>query len=243
MDHSDFQAYGDQVFEVLNKFRTTQQATMELAAKAIVKAYLDKKRFLIFGSGHSHMIAEEFYARAGGLAFVTMMIQNELTLTDHPMKSTHFERVEGLGQAYFELYHLEAGDVLLIASNSGRNPLPVELARLAHEAGVTVIAFTNASQVKQVTSRHSSGKNLDAYANLILDNCGAYGDAGYELPNGQRMGSTSTVVGAFMAQALSIMIAQDLLDRGLELPVFRSSNLDGADEDNKRLFERFCRMY
>jgi len=57
------------------------------------------------------------------------------------------------------------------------------------------------------------------------------------------MGASSTIVGAFMAEAVSILVAIKIKALGLDLPVFRSSNLDGADDHNKQLMERFCKMY
>ncbi len=237
-----FNAYSDQINALLKTFQATQAKTLDQAADLIVKAYQAHKRFLVFGSGHSHMISEEFYARAGGLAYVTPVLQSELTLTDHPMKSTLVERTLGMAKVYFDLYHMEAGDVLLIGSNSGRNAMPIELARLAKEKGLSVIVFTNVAQTKTISSRHPSGKNLDAYADLLIDNCGAYGDAGFDLGDGIMMGSSSTITGAFMAQSISILVASKIKALGLELPVFRSSNLDGADDHNKQLMERYCKM-
>lgn len=238
-----FDAYSSKINALLDQFQRTQFPNLDEVSDKIVEAYRNHKRFLVFGTGHSHMMAEEFYARAGGLAFITPMLQNELTLTDHPMKSTMIERTEGMAKVYFDLYHLEAGDVLMIASNSGRNPLPVELAKMANEAGLTVVAFVNASQAKVIGSRHSSGKNLDVYAHYVIDNCGEFGDACFDIGDGLKMGSSSTIIGAFMAQSLSILVAKKIKDLGLEIPVFKSSNLDNADDTNKALFERFCKMF
>lgn len=236
-----FSAYADQINLTLKTFQSTQGDNLDQSATLIVKAYQEHKRFLVFGSGHSHMIAEELYARAGGLAYVTPILQSELTLTDHPMKSTLIERTEGMAAVYFDLYHMEKGDVLLICSNSGRNALPIELARLAKEAGLSVIAFTNAAQTKVIASRHSQGKNLDHYADLIIDNCGAFGDAGFDIGDGVMMGSSSTIIGAFMAESLSILVATKIGALGLEIPVFKSSNLDGADDHNKQLMKKYCK--
>lgn len=238
-----FSAYSDQINQVLNRFQSTQGDLVNEAAELIVEAYKAHKRFMVIGSGHSHMIAEEFYARAGGLAYVTPILQTELTLNDHPLKSTMIERTESMARVYFDLYHMEKGDVLLVCSNSGRNAMPIELARMAKENGLTVIAFTNVSQTKKISSRHSMGKNLNEYAHVVIDNCGAYGDAGFDIGNGIKMGSSSTIVGAFMAESLSILVATKIKALGLELPVFRSSNLDGADDHNKQLMDRYCKMY
>lgn len=236
-------AYYDQINQVLKTFEETQGVRLEAASNLIVEAYLSKKRFFVFGSGHSHMVAEEFYARAGGLAYVTPILQNELTLTDHPLKSTFIERTLDMAKVYFELYHMEKDDVLLISSNSGRNALPIELAKMAKEAGLKVIVFINEKQSKQISSRHPLGKNLAEYADITIDNCGAWGDAGFDLGDGVMMGSSSTIIGAFMAQSLSIMVASKIKALGGEVPVFRSSNLDGADQYNKALLDRFCKTY
>lgn len=241
--HETVTAYQTQLVDRLNRFFVTQQAVMVEAAKIIAEATQNQKRFLVFGSGHSHMIAEEFYARAGGLATVTPMLQNELMLTDHPLKSTLIERTLAMASVYAELYHLEAGDVILIASNSGRNALTVELARLAKASGLTVIAFTNLEQSQTVRSRHPSGKQLIDYADLVIDNCGAIGDAGFDVGQGLMMGSSSTVIGAAMAQTLSILIALNYKHANQAIPVFRSSNLDGADADNAVLMKRYTRQY
>ena len=236
-------AYTASVVSMLERFSVSQADVLTASAQRIVEAHRQGQRFLVFGTGHSHMVAEEFYSRAGGLAFVTPMLQNELTLTDHPFKSTLIERTLGMASVYFELYHPQAGDVLLIASNSGRNALPVELAKLAKAAGVFVIAFTNLEQSKTIPSRHPEGKNLYHYADLVIDNCGAYGDAGFDLGDGIVMGSTSTIIGAFMAQSLSILIAQELKSQGLDVPVLRSGNLDGSDAINKAIKERYFKSF
>lgn len=241
--HSNFDSYCEQINLTLEKFQTTQKKALEDAAEKVVEAYVAKKRFLVFGTGHSHMVAEEFYARAGGLVYVTPILQNELTLTDHPMKSTLIERTQAMANVYFDLYHFEAGDVILLASNSGRNSMPIELAKLAKEAGLTIIVFVNVEQTKHIKSRHPLGKNLDSYADILIDNCGAYGDAGFDIGDGLMMGGSSTIIGAFMVQSLSILIATKIKNLGLDIPVFRSSNLDGADEYNTKLMNKYCKIY
>ena len=82
-------------------------------------------RLYVFGSGHSHLIAEELYIRAGGLALVHAILPPEMMLNTMPTKSTLLERLEGYAPALIELYHVEANDTLLIISNSGRNAVPV----------------------------------------------------------------------------------------------------------------------
>ena len=114
--------------ETIRQLQDTQTDKIKQASIVIAKAHIEGHKFLVSGSGHSHTVAEELYGRAGTLAFTTPILTPELTLTDHPTKSTHLERLEGYAKILAELYHISSGDVVLIASNSGRNPYPVELA-------------------------------------------------------------------------------------------------------------------
>lgn len=47
-----------------------EEKSIDKATELIFDSCKDGGRFYIFGSGHSHMVAEEIYIRAGGLAYV-----------------------------------------------------------------------------------------------------------------------------------------------------------------------------
>ena len=166
--------------------------------------------------------AEELYGRAGGLAFIIPMLTSELTLVEHPTKSTYIERLPGYAGILFELYGCDKGDVLLIASNSGRNAYTVEMALLAKEKGCTVVAVTNLTHSSQSTSRHSSGKLLKDIADIVIDNCGGLGDAAYHVAGVEetmalRLPRSPMPV---IAQAFSVKVAEVLHEKGIEVPVF-----------------------
>ncbi|WP_236911772.1 SIS domain-containing protein [Clostridium sp. Cult1] len=61
------------------------------------------------------------------------------------------------------------GDIIVIVSNSGRNAVPVEMAMLAKEKGIYVIALTSLKHSQSVESRHESGKRLFELADLVID--------------------------------------------------------------------------
>lgn len=111
----------------------------------------------------------------------------------------------------------------------------------AKDAGATVIAITNLSYSKSVSSRHPSGKRLCDLADIILDNHGEIGDAAVAV-NGmeQKVSPTSTVVGATMLNAIVAALVQKLVDGGMaHPPIFYSANLDGGDELNRTLYEEY----
>lgn len=136
-----------EVFEVgldiIKKIQETQSEKLEQTGHLMAQAFMDGHKFFVSGSGHSHTMAEEMYARAGGLAFVVPILTSELTMTEHPTKSSHIERLPGYAKILAELYGISCGDVVLIASNSGRNAYPIELALEAKSRGAHVVAITS----------------------------------------------------------------------------------------------------
>lgn len=87
----------------------------------------------VLGTGHSHMISEELFYRAGGPLFVNPILEPGLMLHENPMKSTRLERLPGFATAILDGIEFNPNDVFLIISNSGRNPVPVEAAYYAME--------------------------------------------------------------------------------------------------------------
>lgn len=229
---------------VVEKIKNTQKENITEAGKMIADAHMNGKTFYVSGSGHSHSVGEELYGRAGGLAFTVPIMTSELTLTEHPTKSTFIERLEGYASILAELYKVSEGDVVLIASNSGRNAYPVELALEAKKRGANVIAMTSMAHTSQVTSRHHSGKRLFEVADIVIDTCGQAGDAatyleGIDIP----ILPTSSIANAFICSALSAQIVAHLHRNGHEVEVFVSANIDGGFEKNEAYMEKYCRMY
>ena len=167
--------------KILNDLRTTQSENLHKAAELIATAHKNGHKFFVSGSGHSHTVAEELYGRAGTLAFTVPILTPELTLVDHPTKSTMLERLDGYAKILVDLYRVSEGDVILIASNSGRNAYPVEMALCAKEIGAKVIAITSVDHSSKTTSRHSSGKKLMDIADIVIDNCGVEGDSALKM--------------------------------------------------------------
>ena len=238
----------DQVFEIgldiIQKIRTTQSQKMEEAGKKIAHAFINGHHFFVSGSGHSHTVAEEFYARAGTLAFTIPILTSELTLNEHPTKSSYIERLNGYATILADLYHVSKDDVVLIASNSGRNAYPVELALEAKKRGAFVIAITNINHSSATQSRHSSGKRLMDIADIVIDNCGVLGDSALQIDGMKTtICPTSSMANSFIVQAISYACCEELIKNNVEPPVFVSLNCDGNENVNTELFEKYTRTY
>lgn len=234
----------DTGMSVVERIRETQCEKLDVAGRMIAKAHMSGNKFFVTGSGHSHTVAEEFYGRAGGLAFPVPIMTTELTLEEHPTKSSYIERLPGYASILANLYGIREGDVILIASNSGRNVYPVEMAFCAKERGAKVIAVTSLDHASKTTSRHASGKKLMDIADIVIDNCGVEGDSAIKV-NGMKASicPTSSMANAFIVQSLVASCVDEMLKEEQEPPVFVSLNSDGNEKVNEELFAKYTRQY
>src|SRR3989304_5567235 len=106
----------------------SQAASLEQAAQAVFASLSKDGVFHVFGSGHSHALAEEAYHRAGGLVTVNALQEVFLPPLTSPEVSGQLERVSGLAKMILDGHDLRSGEVLMVISNSGINAVPVEIA-------------------------------------------------------------------------------------------------------------------
>ena len=91
-----------------------------------------------------------------------------------------------------------------------------------------------------VTSRHKSGKKLFEVCDIVIDNCGDFEDSSILLPDmNQKIAPTSSAVGCTIVNMLVVRTVEYLLEMGIEPPIFHSANVDGGEEFNKTLFEKY----
>jgi uncharacterized phosphosugar-binding protein len=208
--------------EIAQRAAETQVDAIGRAAELVVNA----KVFWVFGTGHSHVIAEELYGRAGGLADVRAVLEPGLMLHEGLLKSSLLERLPGLADVLLQTNDIGPDDVVLIASNSGRNAVPVEFAVGARAKGAKVIALTSLQHSTAVSSRAPGGQRLFEVADVVIDNCGEPGDALIDVTGSpERTGATSPLVGALLVQALTVEIVTRLTTRGHTPNTLRSLNI------------------
>ncbi|HJB24475.1 MAG TPA: SIS domain-containing protein [Candidatus Jeotgalibaca pullicola] len=217
----------------------SQKETIKQAANLMSDAQKNGHTLYAIGTGHSHMIAEEVYARAGGFAKIYPIIEVEMTLITDPMKSTYIERESSYANVIESLYPVKENDVLIAVSNSGRNPFIIEYVQRMRSKGVKIIVITSMTHTSQVDSRHESGLKLFELGDFVLDNTAPYNDASIEITEDKVMGPVSTITGTFIIQNLVGEMVTNLVSDGVDAPVFKSSNADHADEYNKQLFNKY----
>ena len=232
--------YLQNIRALLDKLENTQEEVIDKISEICAKAIYDGHLLYFFGTGHSHLIAEEMFIRAGGLALVHAILPPEMLLSSMATKSTMIERLEGYAPALVELYHIDEKDTLMVISNSGRNAVPVEMCMAAKAKGASVVALTSMKHSSSCTSRHSSGKSMFEVADVVIDNHAEIGDSGLHIEGlKQPIGPVSDGTGIAIAQALINEVIERMLKAGVEPPVFYTSNLDGGDAKNAALYEKY----
>ena len=233
--------YIDTVLRTIDRAWNSQQQSLSQASELLYTAIRDKHSVFVFGCSHAGMLAEEVFYRTGGLAILNPIFFSGTLLNTRPVTMTSkLERLPGLGTIILEENGVQEGDCLIVHSNSGRNTVPVEMAMVARERGVSVIGFTSLAHSRSVASRHPSGKKLYEVCNVVIDNCGVPGDAAVKVEGlAEPMGPTSTAVGASLIHAIVIETVERLLADGITPPVFMSANLDGGDAHNREIFEAY----
>jgi len=225
------------VANLLAEIERTQAEPLETAARLTAQT-LEKGGIIhTFGCGHSASAALEPFHRSGSFAAVDAILDPGLMFQCGAAAGTAFERLEGYAAAVLDRHEFAPDDVLFIVSNSGRNPAGVDAALYAKKRGVKTIAVTAAHAHRQSNSRHSGGLLLKDAADVTIDNCCSANETALETA-GVQTGPVSTVAGACVLHAVMTRAAEILAQKGLEIPVYKSSNA-GGDAYNAALEEKY----
>ena len=232
--------YFENIQKIMSRIMTEQMENIEKAARAVADTLENGGRVHAFGTGHSHMLAEEIFYRAGGLVNVNPILESGLMLHESASKSTALERLEGYGEIIFDFNNIKSKDILFLFSNSGRNGVAIDLALIARERGVKTVVITNMLHTMQGKSRHSSGKKLYEAGDIVIDNCGCIGDASMAIEKiGRNVAPTSTAAGAAILNAIEARAVEIMVEEGYMPEVFSSSNVDGGDEINEAYIRKY----
>ncbi|MGE5334350.1 MAG: sugar isomerase domain-containing protein [Nitrososphaerota archaeon] len=231
--------------EILDRVVRTQSEQIRRAAEVLADCIEHDGVAHAYGTGHSTAFAMELANRAGGLVPMDRMDLRQLVpragWPPEKVFSPDIERDPEAGPALLTCHKIYPQDIFIIASNSGIYPAIVDVAQQVKAHGHTLIAVTSMEHSQRMSSRAASGKKLYELADIVIDNCGPYGDALLEMPNGKgRACSISSLTGALIGQMLTAETIGILLDRGYEPPVLLSANVTGGLENNAALQEKYA---
>lgn len=233
--------YINNVTAIAEKVFTEEQSNINKVVDLLTRKIAAKNQIFAFGASHASILTQELFYRAGGLAIINPILPSSVMLNVRPVTMTsQMERLEGYGKIIAKNTPFKEGDVVIVHSVSGRNPVAIDFVLEAKSKGVTVVAITNVAYSRSVTSRHTSTLRLFEAADYVIDNHGDIGDACVEIENlSQKVSPTSSVIGCMIVNTIVSEVVSNLVKRNIIPPVFFSANIDGGDEHNKEMLEEY----
>jgi uncharacterized phosphosugar-binding protein len=229
----------DLVAERLSQLSESHAATIQAAADTFAEHIRRGNLIHVFGAGHSHMLAEEVFFRAGGLLSFNPLLDPALMLNS-AIAAGELERVVDYAPILLGKYPIANTDAILVISYSGINPVPVEVARICKSRGMKVVALTSMSASQGSPARHPSGQRLYDVADIVLDNPGPVGDASLQVPGlDTSVCGLSTIIGATILQSVVYETVRQLHAAGYAPPVLHSLNTHADASVNQEVLKNY----
>lgn len=230
--------YHSEVKKLIDKVVDNNQDILDEVIDLVSKTIIDDKIIHAFGTGHSHMIGLELFARAGGIANVNAMLDSTVMTSEGARRSAEIERISGFAKVIWDQHKIKKNDIFIVISNSGRNAMPIEMAELAKNNSNKVIAITSINQSSKYPARIKNQKKLYEIADYVIDNCVPSGDS--IIPIGKDFsGAVSSILGCFIVNLMVTESLKIVHKAGKKLPLFYSQNIDGIS--NEELFSKYER--
>ena len=223
--------YLDRIVGILTRIETEEAAALAAGADAVADVIAADGLVHVFGCGHSHLAALDAFYRAGGLACVSPVLDEDLMLHDGAAKSSRMEKMPGLAKEIYRRHAVKTSDLFVVVSASGKNAAPVEMLREAKAAGVKTLAVSSSEY-------RSHGATLLDEADIAIDCKVPYGDAAIEVGEA-KMGGLSTYASLFILNSILIDGAKKALARRVAPPIYTSGNIEGGAERNAALENRY----
>lgn len=227
--------YDSSVRAHLQRVTEHNAESIQQAAELVLNVIRDDGMLLTAGAGHSLAAVAETFYRAGGLACVRPLYHPELLPLHGALASTTTERRPGLAAEVLG-DKLGEHDVLVVFSTSGVNYYPVELCQLTRAAGRPVIAVTSGPSSSIAPRR--SGSTIAEEATVVLDTLVPSGDSTYPL-DAPVTAPISTVANAYLWNELLVAVIDKATAAGVDVPLWRSSNVPGGDNANEGLLAHY----
>lgn len=239
------ETYLEKAKAVLDLLAAEEADSIARAGAAVADRVAEDRLVYVIGpGGHSQIGAEEVFSRAGGLAAIYAFLDDGFYLGNGAGRSMRIERTPGYARALLAEVAFDSGDLLIIVNAYGINSSTIDSAMYAREAGMTSIGVTSIANQRGLPqghpSRHPSGKDLCDLVDIVVDTKMPLGDALLDIDGvSQAVGPVSTMVNAYAMNSIMLVAMEELVRRGVEPPVWKSSNSPGGDEANVAVIERY----
>lgn len=223
--------YLGQIVEILQRIEREERERMTEAAETVANVICRDGIIYTFGCGHSHLPCLDTFYRAGGLACVSPILDEDLMLHDGAAKSSRMEKMPGIAAEAFRRHHVTPNDLIVVISASGKNAAPVEMCECAKKAGVKLVTISSSAYIDH-------GAKLLSLGDIAVDCKVPYGDAVIDVGEA-KMGGLSTYASLFILNSILIDGAKKALAKGAVPPIYRSGNVEGGTAKNVALEERY----
>ena len=223
--------YLERIVALLRRIEEEEAGAIARAADMVADVICRDGLVHVFGCGHSHLAALDTFYRAGGLACVSPLLDEDLMLHDGAAKSSRMEKMSGIAAEAFRRQGVRDGDMVVVISASGKNAAPVEMCKCAKAAGVKLVTVSSSAYV-------ADGAQLLALGDIAIDCKVPHGDAVIDVGEA-KMGGLSTYASLFILNSILIDGAQKAQARGVTPPVYVSGNVEGGIARNAVLEERY----
>ena len=220
-----------------------QLPEVRMAARWFSETILAGRMVHLFGSGHSRILVEEMWPRYGSFPGFNPIV--ELSLSFHNLvvgangqrQAMFLENVSGLAARILRNYDLTPEDTALVASSSGCNVVPIEMAEEFRRRRIRVVAVISKQHSDKSRSQRADGKKLQDFADLVLDTGAPVGDAMVKIPGlDTPVAPGSTVGGCLLINAIKAELADRLTKAGKPPLVLTAGALVGKERATE-LFE------
>ena len=224
-------AYLVQIVGILQRIEREELGKLNAAAEAVADVICRDGIVHTFGCGHSHLPCLDTFYRAGGLACVSPILDEDLMLHDGAAKSSRMEKMPGIAAEAFRRHNVTANDLMVVISASGKNAAPVEMCECAKAAGVKLVTISSSAYV-------GHGAKLLSLGDIAIDCKVPYGDAVIDVGEA-KMGGLSSYASLFILNSILIEGAKKALAKGTQPPIYISGNVEGGTAKNVALEERY----
>lgn len=235
----------DQFNEMAERIEAEMSEAMEAAVDLMVKAVEEDRLIYLFGGGgHTCLVMQELFWRAGGLANLCPMIDFAI----HPVTPAYMylahERMHGVGNALVDYYGIGEDDVVLVFHSYGFNAPTIDCALRAKEVGAQVVGISSSDWHKTIPAdfpiRHKSGKNLFDVADICIDDYVPFGDTVIDVEGFDRpITGISSIIDFYVAHRLEMECVKKCVAQGIEPPVWCSANIPDGDAKNETLRKKY----
>ena len=235
----NIQKYKKEIFNLLEKISSNQKDKFFKVAQEFYKTYKKNGMIYIFGTGHSHMLAEEGHFRAGGFAPICPILNSSLMLHEDTIFSSVLERTEGVATNLIKKYNIESKDILVIFTNSGVNQAPLEASYIAKKIKCKTVGVSSESYSK-IAKKSKYKKRLSEVVDYHFDTYGPPGDALIRIKKKLNVSPFSTIAGSFILNSIISEVAE-LAKNEKPFPFYISGNMPNAEKHNNRLMKKYIK--